>query len=187
MLVFVDIETTGLDPHCDYIVELGMVITDDNLRILEKQVNGDDRRAVFSAVVHNDDNSAAQMVNRMSEQVREMHEASGLIADLESGRGISEREAEDAALEFLAAFDAEGLPMTGSSVHFDRSFLESDMVRLARAFGYRNIDVSSLKELAKLWSPEVLWEPQGVKAHRAVQDILATMNELSFYRTNFLR
>lgn len=185
MLVWVDIETSGLDPDRDYMLELGIVITDDNLVTLTKQANGDDLTAVFSGLVHPEDCRLSVLRDSMSEFVRDMHDANGLWAELESGRGNEADRVAESAIEFLKTFDALGQPMAGSSVHFDRGFIETDMPDLARVFGYRNIDVSTLKELASRWDCKPC--PKGVAEHRAVADIRATINELDWYRKHFVR
>lgn len=184
MLVWVDIETSGLDPNRDYILELGIVITDDNLVTLTKQDNGSDLTAVFSGLVRPDCRPAV-LHDSMNEFVRDMHDANGLWAELESGRGDAATFVEQAAIDFLTSFDALGQPMAGSSVHFDRSFIAVDMPELHRAFGYRNIDVSTLKELAARWGGKPC--PKAEAEHRAVSDIRATINELDWYRKHPVR
>jgi oligoribonuclease len=176
--VLVDIETTGLSHITDLILEVGMVITDANLEVID----------IFDVQIWDSPiyDTTWSMVPAF---ISNMHTKSGLL-DRCRAEGLLPKDAEEQACEFLAGHGALELPMTGSSIHFDRSFLNEDMPRLNEMFGHRNIDVSSIKELCRRFNPELYakldtaTEKKG--AHRAVDDCMDTIGELKFYRDNFM-
>lgn len=172
MLVFVDTETTGLDPTVGSLLEVGMVATLDNLTVI----------ADHSVVI------AAPLAHaRMSDDVRKMHERSGLLADVRT-QGVDIASARDGVTAFLTGLGQEtgSIPMCGSTVHFDRTWLRHFMPSVERWFHYRNIDVSTLKELVRRWKPAALRDDKSSAKHRALDDLRATLSELKHYREHFL-
>lgn len=177
LLVWMDIEMTSLaDVTVDQIIELSAVITDKDLNVVAE---GPD------IVVHADRSA----FDRIDPFVREMHEKSGVL-EAAVLSNVSLHDAEKTMLAFLSKYTEAGTaPLCGNSVHMDRMFLKTQMPALYDFLFYRNIDVSSLKELARRWKPALYDEWQamkGEKTHRARQDILRSIEELKFYREKFL-
>ncbi len=169
-LVWIDCEMTGLDVTTDQLVEIAIVVTDFELRALDPG---------FSVVIKPDD-SALQNMNAF---VREMHETSGLLDEIP--QGISLAEAEFQALEYVQRFaPVEGkAPLAGNTIGTDRMFLATQMPRLDRWLHYRNVDVSSIKELARRWYPRAYFNAPGKDGgHRALADIRESIRELAYYR-----
>ena len=177
LLCWVDIETTGLDPTTDFLLEVALVVTDNHGRIVDNMSKlirpGKPLTEVFAIA---------------GSYVQEMHEKSHLWAELRSGKGQDAWAAEAALLEFMGDYfkpDGTKPPMCGSSVHFDRSFLKYHLNTLESRFSYRNIDVSTIKELAHRWAPPIYMTRPGQndedKAHRALDDVLASIDELNHY------
>jgi oligoribonuclease len=170
-LVWVDLEMTGLDPERDRIVEIAVIVTDGELERVEE---GPD------LVIH----QPAGVLAAMDEVVVKMHAESGLTAAVgEAALDVATAEAE--ALEFVTKWVPEprSAPLAGNSVHADRAFLRRYMPRLESHLHYRNVDVSTLKELARRWSPDVLAEaPAKAGGHRALADIRESIAELRWYR-----
>ena len=163
---------TGLEPHRHVIVEIATIITDDDLNVIAE---GPD------LVIHASPEELAQM----GDFVTEMHTSSGLLPAI-SASTISVRDAEVTTLEFMKAHigDARSVPLCGNSIGTDRRFLEEYMPELEAFFHYRNVDVSTLKELAKRWHPEVIAaKPEKASAHRALDDIRESIAELVHYRS----
>lgn len=168
-LIFVDIETTGLEMHKDVILEIGCLAVDGNLDPL------DDGLSVV-LWTHEED-------LEIDPYVREMHTRNGLLAEVESG--MWQEEAEDQLLKYVRQFGQDGeIPMAGSSIHFDRKFLERDMPKFEDWFHYRCVDVSTVKELWLRWFPG-RGEPPKVKAHRALPDCVESLEELRWYKQRF--
>ena len=169
--VVVDIETTGLKPEYDEILEIGVVLCNNDLEVLTQ----------FQSVVH--------FPYKLHDPiVAEMHEKSGLYEECKSEDAPSLYSVETQIIQFLDENDATGLPMTGSSVHFDRSFLKEDCPDLEKLFHYRNVDVSTVKNLCEKWNEGAFnGRPEGDKLHRVIPDCLDTIAELKYYRTTFLR
>lgn len=166
-----DLEMTGLDPDRHVIVEIATVITDDHLQIVAE---GPD------LVIHATPEELAQM----GEVVTEMHTKSGLLPAIVAST-ISVRDAEEQTLAFLRAhIDEMGtIPLCGNSIGTDRRFLQHYMPTLESFFHYRNVDVSTIKELARRWHPDVLDAmPEKESAHRALDDIRESIAELVHYR-----
>lgn len=175
-LVWVDLEMTGLDPGRDRIVEIAVIVTDG---ALDKVVEGPD------LVVHQPDDVLA----RMERVVVDMHELSGLTAAVRAST-LSVAEAEEQSLAFVSSLVPEprSAPLAGNSVHADRAFLRRYMPRLEAYLHYRNVDVSTLKELARRWYPEALAEaPSKAGGHRALADIRESIDELRWYREAIFR
>ena len=163
---------TGLEPRRHVIVEIATIITDDDLNVVGE---GPD------LVIHA---SPAQLAE-MGEFVTEMHTKSGLLPAIVAST-VSLREAELATLAFMKAHipEARSVPLCGNSIGTDRRFLEEYMPELESYFHYRNVDVSTIKELAKRWHPAVLEAtPEKATAHRALDDIKESIAELVHYRS----
>jgi len=175
-LVWIDLEMTGLDPEVDAILEIAVIITDG---WLDEIVEGPD-------LVVRADRAALES---MAPVVREMHGVSGLTKAVGLSQ-LTAAEAERLVLEFVTAHVPEPghAPLAGNSVHADRAFLRRHMPELEAWFHYRNVDVSTVKELARRWYPEVL-ENAPVKAggHRALADIRESIEELRYLRESVFR
>lgn len=173
MLLWVDIETTGLVPALGEILEVGLVITGDRLEFIDN----------FDIIVKP---SNSQLLHDLPALVHEMHEKSGLLSDC-MNIGVRAEEAERTLLSWLQNHPStKGLPMCGSSVGFDRSWLEYHMGNLAAWWGYRTVDVSSIKELTRRWAPErVFLEPFEKKTHRPLNDLRYSLDEARHYMNEF--
>lgn len=170
-IVWIDLEMTGLDIHEHTIVEVAALITDADLNVLGEGVD---------VVVH----ASEEELRRMNEFVTNMHESSGLLAEIREST-VTLKEAEDAVLELIAKHcDLEHLaPLAGNSIGTDRGFIREYMPRLDEALHYRMIDVSTVKELARRWAPRVYYhQPEKDMSHRALADIVESIRELDFYR-----
>jgi oligoribonuclease len=175
-LVWLDLEMTGLDPDRDVIVEIAVIVTDGALEAVHE---GPD--LVLGA--------PASALERMSEYVRTMHERSGLLEEIRASR-LTPADAEQAVLEFVKRHvpDPRTAPLAGNSVHADRAFLRRYMPALDAHLHYRNVDVSTLKELARRWCPQALASaPEKGGAHRALADIRESIGELEHYRRTMFR
>lgn len=173
-IVWVDCEMTGLEVTVDEICEIGVVVTDDDLNILD---------AGLQLVIKPSD---AAMAN-MGDFVRQMHIDSGLLEEIP--QGISIQEAEAQVLEYIRQWVTEErtAPLAGNSIGTDRMFLNRQMPLLDKFLHYRNIDVSSLKELSRRWFPRVYFQlPKKTGNHRALADILESIQELRYYRKAIL-
>ena len=168
-LVWIDLEMTGLDPDRDTIIEIATVVTDAQLNVLAE---GPELAVSQSLPV----------LEAMDEWNRTHHSRSGLWRRvLEEGVPIAE--AESRTLEFLAQWvPANASPMCGNSICQDRRFLHRRMPALERHFHYRNLDVSTIKELARRWAPPVLAGFNKVAAHTALSDVRDSIDELRHYR-----
>ena len=176
MLVWMDLEMTGLDPGKDVIVEIASLITDDDLTIVAE---GPD------LVVHQPPEALAGM----DDYVRSMHTRSGLLAAIEA----STVTLEDAGTQTLAFIkehvpDARSVPLAGNSIGTDRRFLAAWLPEIEEYLHYRSIDVSTVKELARRWYPEAYkGAPQKAGGHRALDDIRESVAELLHYRSSVFR
>lgn len=168
MLVWCDLETTGLDPRECQILEVAFVVTNDNLDIF-----GD----TYQRLVH------MRQVAPIDPVVQEMHTKNNLWEELRSGDNVlSPAQVSDEVCDFLATKVGNMKPpLCGSTVSFDRSFLQVHMPNTLKFVSHRHVDVSTIKELARRWRPEV--EPSvKADAHRALPDIMASLNALRHYR-----
>jgi oligoribonuclease len=173
-LIWIDLEMTGLDPLQDGIIEIATIVTDSHLRLVAEGP---------VLAVHRSPEELA----RMDEWNRTTHGGSGLIARV-LGSSISVAEAERLTLEFLTQHVAPGMsPMCGNSICQDRRFLAREMPQLERFFHYRNLDVSTVKELARRWAPGVLAGVNKSATHQALDDIRESISELAHYREQFFR
>ena len=186
-LVFVDLETSGLDPKQDVILEIAALPVDQNLEILHEGWSAVVQPLLpgktWSSYENTDPHWAlAQHQKAMNETVLEMHTENGLFKDLEEGKGIGLQAAMREFLRYSEQFVPHGqTPLAGSSVHFDRKFLERYMSPVDKFFHYRIADVSSVKEFWRRWYPEA-GEPPKVKAHRALADCYASVAEARWYK-----
>ena len=173
-LVWLDMEMTGLEPERERIIELAMIVTDNNLvTIAESPV----------WVVHQSD---AQL-DAMDDWNKKTHGNSGLIARVKAST-LDDAAVEAAALAFMKEHVPErSSPMCGNSIGQDRRFMVRYMPQLEAWFHYRNLDVSTLKELCKRWKPEVAKGVVKKGAHTAMADIIESIEELKYYRDNFIR
>lgn len=169
-LVWIDCEMTGLDLEVDELVEIAVVITDFELNVLDPGL---------SIVIKPDDSALANM----GDFVRQMHTTSGLIEEIPNGKSLAEAEYE--VLEYVLKFapTARTAPLAGNTIGTDRMFLAKYMPRLDNHLHYRNVDVSSIKELARRWFPRIYFNaPEKNGGHRALADILESIRELDYYR-----
>jgi len=171
-LIWIDLEMTGLDTENDVIIEIATIVTDKDLNVLGLGP---------MLAIHQPD----ALLDGMDEWNTRQHGQSGLTERVRNST-TSMAEAEQATIEFLQQFiDAGTSPMCGNSICQDRRFLSREMPELEKFFHYRNLDVSSVKEIAKRWRPELLkgFKKQG--SHLAMDDIKDSIAELSYYRKVF--
>lgn len=171
-----DLEMTGLEPERHVIVEIATIITDDDLNVVAE---GPD------LVLH----ATADQLAEMGDFVTTMHTKSGLLP-LINESAVTMSEAENLTLEFLKAhIDEPGtVPLCGNSIGTDRRFLQQYMPNLEAFLHYRNVDVSTLKELARRWLPDAISSmPEKATSHRALDDIRESIAELAHYRTVLFR
>ena len=172
-LVWIDLEMTGLFPDADRIIEIAVIVTDPQLT---QRVEG----PVFA--VHQSDAA----LDAMDDWNKGTHGKSGLIGRVKAST-FDETQVEDQIIEFLARHVPKGKsPMCGNSICQDRRFLANYMPKLEAFFHYRNLDVSTLKELAKRWKPEILAGFKKAQAHTALADVHESIDELAYYREHFL-
>ena len=173
-LVWLDCEMTGLDPEVDRIIEIAVVVTGPNLA---PRIEG----PVF--VIHQSD---AQL-DKMDAWNKGTHGRSGLIDKVRAST-TTEAQAEEALLAFLARYvPKNAAPLCGNTIGQDRRFLVKYMPRLEAFFHYRNLDVSTLKELSRRWRPEVYNSFKKQQRHTALADVHESIDELAHYREHFLR
>jgi oligoribonuclease len=170
-LVWIDCEMTGLDVEKDSLVEIAVLITDSDLKVLDE--------TGLSVVIKPRKDSFDQM----GDYVTQMHQESGLFELLDSGLDIEQ--AEDQILAYVKSFapEARTAPLAGNSIGTDRMFLNRYMPKLDAHLHYRNVDVSSIKELTRRWYPKVYFQlPKKSGGHRALADIRESIAELRYYR-----
>ena len=169
-LVWIDCEMTGLNVEKDCLVEIAVVVTDSELNVLDPGLD---------LVIKPNPASLANM----NEFVTEMHTTSGLITEFENGHDLET--AERMVLEYIQRWvtDPHQAPLAGNSIGTDRMFINRYMPTLDGFLHYRNIDVSSIKELTRRWFPKVYFQlPKKDGGHRALADILESIHELKYYR-----
>jgi oligoribonuclease len=173
-LIWIDLEMTGLKTESDHIIEIATVVTDKDLNTLAEGP---------VLAIHQSD----AVLEAMDDWNRKQHASSGLAARVRAS-SVTVAQAEQATVEFLARWVPPGAsPMCGNSICQDRRFLAREMPALERYFHYRNLDVSTLKELGRRWAPHVLGGFQKSSTHLAMDDIRDSIRELAHYRTYFLR
>ena len=171
-LVWIDLEMTGLDPEKERIIEMATIITDSELNLVAEGP---------VIAVHQPDS----LLDAMDEWCTNTHGASGLTKRVKEST-ISEAQAEQQTLEFLQQYLEPGKsPLCGNSIGQDRRFLVKYMPQLEGFFHYRNLDVSTIKELARRWRPDVLAGVKKQGSHLALDDIRDSINELRHYRETF--
>jgi oligoribonuclease len=173
-LVWLDCEMTGLEPDVERIIEIAIIVTGPNL---EPRIEGP------VLVIHQSD----EQLDKMDAWNKGTHGRSGLI-DKVKASSMTEAEAEQQILDFLSRYvPKKGSPMCGNSIGQDRRFLVKYMPRLEAFFHYRNLDVSTLKELAKRWRPEVYSSFKKQQRHTALADVQESIDEMLHYREHFLK
>ncbi|HBS42687.1 MAG TPA: oligoribonuclease [Oceanospirillales bacterium] len=173
-LVWMDLEMTGLDPERDVIIEIATIVTDGDLNIIAEGP---------VMAVHQPD----ILLDAMDEWNTRTHGNSGLTQRVRDSQ-YDTRAAELETLAFLREHVKEGTsPLCGNSIHQDRRFLVKYMPELESYFHYRNLDVSTLKELAKRWKPEVVSSFNKKGSHQALDDIRESIDEMLHYRAHFLK
>lgn len=169
-IVWIDCEMTGLDTKADALVEVAAVVTDSELNVL-----GDGVDVVVRPPV--------EALEQMGDFVREMHTTSGLLEELDGGTTLADAEAQVLAYVREHVPEVRKAPLAGNSVGTDKMFLDRDMPELMGHLHYRIVDVSSIKELARRWYPRVYFaSPPKDGGHRALADILESIDELRYYR-----
>ena len=173
-LIWIDLEMTGLDPETDRIIEIATLVTDPNLRVLGEGP---------ILAVHQD----KQRLDAMDAWNTKQHNGSGLVERVLASSD-NEASAEDKTIDFLSQYVPKGAsPMCGNSICQDRRFLARYMPKLEQYFHYRHLDVSTLKELARRWAPEVANGFTKQSSHLAMDDIRDSIDELAYYRDTMLK
>jgi oligoribonuclease len=168
-LVWVDMEMSGLQPETDRILEIAMIVTDGDLNIVAEGP---------VLVVHQEDD----VLDRMDAWNKGTHSKSGLIDKVKAST-LTEADVEAECLAFLKQHVKASIsPMCGNTIHQDRRFMNRYMPKLEAYFHYRNIDVSTIKELCKRWQPEIAKGFSKQQAHTALADIIESVEELRYYR-----
>ena len=172
-LIWIDLEMTGLIPETDVIIEIATVVTDANLNVIDEGPS----LAIYQK---------KELINGMDEWNTNQHNNSGLVKRVEES-SILVSKAETLTLEFLSKYVDPGVsPMCGNSICQDRRFLYNYMPNLEKFFHYRHIDVSTLKELAIRWKPEIISSNFKKSRHLALSDIYDSIDELKYYREHFI-
>ena len=172
-LVWMDLEMTGLDPEKDRIIEMATIITDGDLRVIAEGP---------VLVIHQEQ----ALLDGMDEWNTRTHNKTGLVTKVKTSR-VTERQAEIETLDFIQRHTYKNrAPLCGNSICQDRRFLYKYMPELSDWLLYRNVDVSSFKEMARHWSPSILSGFEKRASHQALDDIKESIEELRYYRDNFV-
>ena len=173
-LIWIDLEMTGLIPETDVIIEIATVVTDANLNIIDEGPS--------LAISQN-----SELLDGMDEWNTNQHNRSGLVKRVKEST-ISVVDAENQTLDFVSKYVDPGVsPMCGNSICQDRRFLYNYMPKLEKFFHYRHIDVSTLKELAMRWRPEIVSSSFKKSRHLALSDIYDSIDELKYYREHIIK
>jgi oligoribonuclease len=173
-LIWVDLEMTGLEPDTDRIIEVAVVVTDMHLNTIAEG-------PVFA--IHQSD----ETLDKMDAWNKGTHGRSGLIERVRAST-VDEEQAETALIAFLKQFVPAGKsPMCGNTICQDRRFMARTMPKLEAFFHYRNLDVSTLKELCRRWRPELVAGFKKHQKHTALADIIESVEELKYYREHFIK
>jgi oligoribonuclease len=173
-LVWIDMEMSGLDPDNDRVLEVALVVTDKDLNLVEEGP---------VLVVHQSD----AVLDGMDNWNKGTHGKSGLIDKVKAST-LTEAAVEEAMIEFMKKHvSARTSPMCGNSICQDRRFLARHLPQMEAYFHYRNLDVSTFKELAKRWKPQIMDGFKKANMHTALSDILESIEELKYYREHFVR
>jgi len=173
-LIWLDCEMTGLDPDNERVIEIAVVITGPNL---EPRIEGP------VLVIHQSD----ELLDKMDRWNKGTHGKSGLIDKVKTST-VTEAQAEEQLIDFIKKYVSKGVaPMCGNTIGQDRRFLLKYLPKLEGWFHYRNLDVSTLKELSKRWKPEVYASFKKQQSHTALADVHESIDELAHYREHFLK
>lgn len=173
-MVWVDLEMTGLDPMRDRILEIAVVVTDKDLQVVAE---GPDR------IIH----EPQDFLDALPQEQKDFLHKNGLLVDVPQSVHLLP-DVEDEVLAFLEQHVAKGLaPLCGNTISKDREFLARYMPRVTGYLHYRNIDVSTIKELARRWRPDIFEHVQKKETHRARDDIYESIEELTWYREQFFK
>jgi len=173
-LVWMDLEMTGLDPTKDRIIEMATIITDGDLRVIAEGP---------VLVIH----QSNELLDGMDEWNTRTHNRTGLVQKVRSSR-LTERQAEIETLDFIQRHTLKNRsPLCGNSICQDRRFLYRYMPELSEWLHYRNVDVTSFKEMARHWAPSILSGFEKRASHQALDDIKESIEELRYYRNNLIR
>lgn len=184
MLVWVDLEMTGLNPDTDVILEIAVVLTDDTPALKQIIHPTTNERAELHLIIQH----PPHVLDRMNEWCKDHHGASGLTQRVLDSK-IQPVEAQEKILEFLEPFLHEKpFMLAGNSVHVDKQFLQRGMPAFHDLLHYRIVDVSTVKELCRRWYPKAAARvPQKKMSHRALDDIVESLNELRYYQQTIFR
>lgn len=172
-LIWIDLEMTGLEPATDVVIEIATIVTDGDLNILAEGP---------VLAIHQPDS----IIDNMDDWNTKTHGNSGLVQRVKDST-VDETEAVKQTIAFLQQYIGKGVsPMCGNSVHQDRRFMNKYMPELEDYFHYRNIDVSTLKELARRWAPEKLKGLTKKGSHKALDDIQESIDEMKYYREHVM-
>ena len=173
-LIWIDLEMTGLEPKLDKVIEIATIVTDKDLNVLAEGP---------MIAIHQSD----EVLNGMDEWNTSHHGKSGLTQRVKDSQ-YNEQQAVDETLEFLQGYvPAKASPMCGNTICQDRRFLAEHMLELEEFFHYRHIDVSTLKELANRWKPELSKGFVKKGSHLAMDDVKESIEELVYYREHFIK
>ncbi len=173
-MVWIDLEMTGLDLEKEGIIEMAAIVTDSNLNTIAEGPN---------LVIH----QRKSLLKKMDEWNQKQHQQSGLLEEVKKSE-ITVKRAEEAALEFIKEYCLpKKSPLCGNAIHHDRRFIIKYMPKLNEYLHYRHVDVSTIKDLVQRWYPKDKAFPKKEDVHRALPDILASIQELKFYREHYFK